>query len=111
MLENLRMLQRIGFYLYKYLGTISQFKYLPNGSYIYVKQIAGFTKDDLKITYTHNNLVEIEGHIIKKCTQTNTIIYEKRLFEIIQMPYKETKLSIVVKDGLLWLRRPESISI
>lgn len=99
------MIRQVGFYLHKYFGLISHFKELSNNTYIFVKPIAGFVKDDIKITYTYNNLLKIEGHIIKKGNNSDIIIYSKQIYELIQMPNKCNKeqTKIIVKDGLLYI--------
>ena len=98
------MLSDMFFRLHKMFGPIRRFVYLPNDRFICLIKTAGFSKEDLVFSFTHNNLVNIVGD--KTIVEKGYKIERLRVNELVHIPRNVQKehISWEVKDGYTILK-------
>lgn len=72
------------FQLHKMFGPVRRFVYLPNNEFVYLLKAPGFSKEDLAISFTGNNLIRIVGD--KTVAENGHKLHRFRLDELVHIP-------------------------
>lgn len=91
------------YHIHRYFGCIRSFRPLTQQHYFYVQAVPGHSKETLRISYTANGLLCLEGSVEQSDGQA--LLYQHRFHELIYVPPKLDKstLCVDVKDGVVYL--------
>lgn len=90
--------------VHRMFGPIRRFQYLEKDAYICFLRASGFTKEDLHVSFTPNELIQVVGE--KKLYEETQMIKILELDELIHLPPRMHKPSFrwEVQHGMVILR-------